>query len=198
MLMSSSSNTDFLKIFSSCLLRFTNHSHGTFQSTASARTREAAVRWEARKGWLGQSSSTGWHRAEPGGHCAHGELGHPAKLLYLTRRLRTRSDNNHGCPGGWQTAAQVSGLLWPQAPAPHVAALCTSQNLANTFPLLGPAGATTPELLFFHLCTLMAQLTTFYFPSVTSFTGKTNTFSHCSFIFTLNVQNQKSSFHFQQ
>lgn len=93
-------------------------------------------------------------------------------------------------------AAQPRGLLWPQAPAPHIAALCRSQNLADTFPLPGPAGATTSELLPFHLDTLTARLTTFSFPLVTSFAGKTNTFFHFSFIFTFNVQNQKNSFHF--
>lgn len=98
---------------------------------------------------------------------------------------------------GWLMAAQLSGLLWPRAGAPSIAALCRSQNLAQNFQLPGPAGDTTFELLPLHLYTLTAQVTTFSFPSVTSFSGKTSTFFHFYFIFSLNVQNRKNSFHCQ-
>lgn len=76
---------------------------------SSAWPREAAMRWEARRGWLGQSSSMCWHRPEGDVGCAPGEVEHPAKLPYHTRRLRTRDDDNHSWLGGWEIAAQLSG-----------------------------------------------------------------------------------------
>lgn len=123
--MSSCSNTDFLKLFfSSSLLHFKNRD--TFWIMASAWTGETAMR----------PGRGGWGKTEWGRGCAHGEVRHPDKLPHLTGRLRTRDDNNHGWLGGWEVAAQLRALLWPGAPAPHFIALCTSQNLADTFPLL--------------------------------------------------------------
>jgi len=82
MFMSSCSSTDFLKLlFSSSPLHLKSHLHGTLRSVASAQ------RWEARAEQQHRLAQT------------HGDVEHPAKLPYLTRRLWTRDDDNLGWPG---------------------------------------------------------------------------------------------------
>lgn len=150
-------------------------------------TGKVAMRWEARKGWSGTDRSemeaVPMRRQGSQPSCRISPKGSGQGVMITM--------------SGWEMADQLSGLLWPRAGAPSTAAFCRSQNLIHTFQSPGPVGDTTFELLPLHLHTLTAQVTTFSFPSVTSFSGKTNTFFHFSFIFTLNVQNWKNSFHCQ-
>lgn len=110
-----------------------------------------------RGGRCGAAARAGTERGEAEAVPAGGAA--PAQLPCHTSRLRTRDEESRGRPAGWGTAAQLSDLLWPWAPA----ALCRRKNLDNTFPLPGPAGTTISELLPFQLRTWL-QVTTCLFP----------------------------------